>query len=107
MRILDVITKTTPFLEKQGIESPRLTIELLLAHLLKKKRMELYLEFERELDEGTLVKLREMVKRRGGGEAVQYITGGGGVWGLELLVGKGGLVPRPEAGLLVEGVARR
>ncbi len=64
MRILDVINKTTPFFEKQEIESPRLNIELLLAHLLKKKRLELYLEFERELDEPTLEKLREMVKRR-------------------------------------------
>ena len=51
MTILEVINKTKPYFEKQGIESPRLTIELLLAHLLKKKRMELYLEFERELDE--------------------------------------------------------
>jgi release factor glutamine methyltransferase len=64
VRILDVINKTTPFFEKQEIESPRLNIELLLAHLLKKKRLELYLEFERELDEPTLEKLREMVKRR-------------------------------------------
>ena len=49
MRILEVIQKTTPYFEKQGIESPRLTIELLLAHLLKKKRMDLYLEFDRPL----------------------------------------------------------
>ena len=75
MRILEVINKTTGYFEKQGIESPRLTIELLLAHLLKKKRLDLYLEFERELDEGTLVKLREMVKRRAAGEPLQYITG--------------------------------
>src|SRR5260370_32083688 len=64
VRILEVINKTTPYFEKQGIESPLLTIELLLAHLLKKKRMQLYLEFERDLDEKTLVLLREMVKRR-------------------------------------------
>ena len=52
--ILEVINKTTPYFEKAGVESPRLTIELLLAHLLNKKRLELYLEFERELDDRTL-----------------------------------------------------
>ena len=58
MRILDVINKTTPYFEKAGIESPRLSIELLLAHLLKKKRLDLYMEFERDLDEPTLATLR-------------------------------------------------
>jgi release factor glutamine methyltransferase len=67
VRILDVINRTSPFFEKQGVESPRLTIELLLAHLLHKKRLDLYLEFERELDDVTLEKLREMVRRRAAG----------------------------------------
>ncbi len=107
MQILEVIKKTTPYFEKQGIESPRLTIELLLAHLLKKKRMDLYLEFERELDEATLVKLREMVKRRVAGEPLQYITGEVEFCGLKLLVDKRVLIPRPETELLVEAVAKR
>ena len=107
MRILEVIQKTTPYFGKQGIESPRLTIELLLAHLLKKKRMDLYLEFERELDEGTLAKLREMVKRRVAGEPLQYITGEVEFCGLKLLVDKRVLIPRPETELLVEAVAKR
>jgi release factor glutamine methyltransferase len=105
--ILEVINKTKPYFEKQGIESPRLTIELLLAHLLKKKRMELYLEFERELDEGTLVKLREMVKRRVAGEPLQYITGEAEFCGLKFHVDKRVLIPRPETELLVEAVAEK
>ena len=107
MRILEVINKTKPYFEKQGIESPRLTIELLLAHLLKKKRMELYLEFERELDEGTLAKLREMVRRRVTGEPLQYITGEVEFCGLKLLVDRRVLIPRPETELLVEAVVQR
>lgn len=105
--ILEVINRTTPYFEKQGIESPRLTIELLLAHLLKKKRMQLYLEFERELDEATLSKLREMVKRRVAGEPLQYITGETEFCGLRFLVDKRVLIPRPETELLVEVVAGR
>jgi release factor glutamine methyltransferase len=105
--ILEVINKTTPYFEKQGIESPRLTIELLLAHLLKKKRLQLYLEFERELDETTLEALRGMVKRRVAGEPLQYITGEAEFCGLKLLVDKRVLIPRPETELLVEAMGER
>ena len=104
---MDVINKTTPYFEKQEVENPRLTIELLLAHLLKKKRLQLYLEFERELDETTLAALRAMVKRRVAGEPVQYITGETEFCGLRLMVDRRVLIPRPETELLVETVARR
>ena len=107
MRILDVINKTTPFFEKHGIESPRLNIELLLAHLLKKKRLDLYVEFERELDEPTLEKLRELVKRRAAGEPLQYITGEAEFCGLRFAVDRRVLIPRPETELLVETVLER
>jgi len=107
VRILDVINKTAPYFEKNGIESPRLTIELLLAHALKKKRLELYLEFERELDETTLEALREMVKRRVGGEPLQYITGEAEFCGLKFAVDRRTLIPRPETELLVETVLKR
>jgi len=105
--ILEVINKTTPYFEKQGIESPRLTIELLLAHLLKKKRLQLYMEFERDLDEPTLEALRGMVKRRVAGEPLQYITGEAEFCGLRLMVDKRVLIPRPETELLVETVVKR
>ena len=107
MRILEVINRTTTYFEKQGIESPRLTIELLLAHLLEKKRLDLYLEFERELDEGTLAKLRELVKRRAGGEPLQYITGETEFYGLKFMVDKRVLIPRAETEMLVETVVKR
>jgi len=107
VRILEVINKTTPFFEKQGIESPRLTIELMLAHVLKKKRLALYLEFERDVDEATLEKLREMVKRRVAGEPLQYITGEAEFCGLKFMVDRRVLIPRPETELLVEAVAVR
>jgi len=104
---LELINKTTPYLEKAGIASPRLTIELLLAHVLKKKRLQLYLEFERELDEATLEILRRLVKRRVAGEPLQYVTGETEFCGLKLAVDHRVLIPRPETELLVEVVAAR
>jgi release factor glutamine methyltransferase len=102
VRILEVIQRTTPYFEKQGVDSPRLTIELLLAHLLGKRRLDLYLEFERELDGATLEKLREMVRRRASGEPLQYITGETEFCGLRFAVDRRVLIPRPETELLVE-----
>lgn len=105
--ILEVINRTTPYLQKQGIESPRLTIELLLAHVLQKKRLQLYLEFERELEPATLDRLRELVKRRVAGEPLQYVTGEVEFCGLKLTVDRRVLIPRPETELLVEVVLKR
>jgi release factor glutamine methyltransferase len=107
MKILEVISRTTPYFEKQGIESPRLAIELMLAHLLKKRRLDLYLEFERELDDATLAALREMVRRRTEGEPLQYITGEAEFCGLKFAVDRRVLIPRPETELLVETVLER
>jgi len=107
VRILDVINKTTPYFEKHSVESARLTIELLLAHLLNKKRLDLYLEFERELEENALRELREMVKRRVAGEPIQYIIGVAEFCGWKFAVDRRVLIPRPETELLVEAVFSR
>ena len=51
MTVLDAIKKETEFLERKGIDSPRLQVELLLAHVLNLPRLRLYLDFERKLTE--------------------------------------------------------
>jgi release factor glutamine methyltransferase len=106
VRILELIQRTTEFFQRQGVESPRLTIELMVAHVLKRKRLELYLDFERELGEPVLSALRDMVKRRAAGEPLQYILGVAGFYGLDFAVDKRVLVPRPETELLVDYVVK-
>lgn len=100
--VLEVIQRSADFLTKKGVESPRLQVELLLAHVLHLPRMGLYLNFERPLTPKELDELRELVRRRGQREPLQQIVGSTSFCGLELSVNKNVLVPRPETELLAE-----
>ena len=102
MTVLEAIQKSTEFLAKKGVESPRLQTELLLAHLLKLPRMKLYLNFERALTPAEVDGLREFIKRRGQREPLQHITGSTSFCGLEIAVNRAALIPRPETELLAE-----
>ncbi len=102
MTVLEAIQKSADFLAKKGVESPRLQSELLLAHLLKLPRMNLYLNFERALAPAEVDALRELVKRRGQREPLQHIIGTISFCGLEIAVNRHALVPRPETELLAE-----
>jgi release factor glutamine methyltransferase len=100
--VLEAIQKSTEFLGKKNVESPRLQTELLLAHLLQMPRMKLYLNFERGLTPAEMDGLRELIKRRGRREPLQHITGSTSFCGYEIAVGRQVLVPRPETEQLAE-----
>lgn len=102
MKLLDLIQRTTDYFTKQGVASPRLQIECLLAHVLQMPRMQLYLQFERTLTPAELDALRPLVKRRAEGEPLQHITGTTGFHGLTLACTPDALVPRPETEVLVD-----
>jgi release factor glutamine methyltransferase len=100
--ILELITETTGYFKKKGIESARLDAELLLAHCLGIERIQLYIAFERALTEAELAAYRELVKRRAAGEPVAYLIGYREFWSVKIRVQHGVLIPRPETELLVE-----
>ncbi|UCF85949.1 MAG: peptide chain release factor N(5)-glutamine methyltransferase [Desulfobacteraceae bacterium] len=98
---------TSDFLKKKGIDSPRLTAEILLAHQLNIDRVTLYLNYDQPLNERELSGYRALIKRRLKREPLQYITGTQEFWSLEFMVNPHALIPRPETELLVEVAIER
>ncbi len=102
MTVLEAIQRSTEFLQRKQVESPRLQAELLLAHVLKMPRLKLYLNFERALQPAEEQSMRELVQRRGKREPLQHLLGTVNFCGYELEVNRDVLIPRPETEHLAE-----
>ena len=92
----------TGFLTGKGIESPRLSAELLLSHVLGMKRIELYTQFDKPISKEQLDRLHDLVKRAGQHEPIAYLVGKTEFYSLQLEVSPDCMIPRPETELLAE-----
>lgn len=105
--VLRMIEWGTQYFREKRIESPRLTIELMLAHVMKANRFELYMNFEQPVSQEELEELRAMIRRRVAREPLQYILGEAQFHRHTFVVRPGVLIPRPETELLVDEALRR
>ena len=98
------VADATETLTAAGIADARVDAELLLAHMLGVGRGELQAAALRgdTLDEASDARFRELVARRASREPLQHITGTAPFRHLELRVGPGVFVPRPETETLVQ-----
>jgi release factor glutamine methyltransferase len=100
--LIDVLRLSTTYLGDHGSPSARLDSELLCAQALGLRRIDLYLQFDRPLDAAELTSIRELVRRRGKGEPIAYITGTREFYGRPFTVTRDVLVPRPDTETLVQ-----
>lgn len=89
-------------MSRKGLEKSRMEAEHLFAAGLGVKRLDLYLQFERLLDDSEVEKLRAMTVRRGNREPLQHITGKVSFRDLILKSDKRALVPRPETEEIID-----
>jgi len=102
--VLETIDGGTRYLEKRGIEDARRNMQMLVAGQLGCTRMDLYLQFDRPLDEAVLVPLREALKKRGEGIPLQHLLGKVWFHNREFKTDARALIPRPETEELAEWV---
>ena len=107
LSILEVISKSSNFLEKKGVPNHKTDAEWLIAHVLGCKRMDLYLRFGEILDESILEKIRSFILKRGERKPLQHILGSVHFAGLQLKCDGRALVPRHETEFLVDYVSQR
>jgi release factor glutamine methyltransferase len=103
----ELLRWTEQYLAGKGVESPRLDAEVLLAHALGCKRIELYTRSEEEASEAVRAKFRDQVKRRVEGCPVAYLVGTKEFYLLPFAVTPAVLVPRPATETLVMAALER
>ena len=102
MTLGEVSAPAAEYLERKGVDSPRLDAELLLAQALGLSRLELYTQHDRPLTEAERAAARALVERRGRREPLAYVLGEWGFRRLTLRTDARALVPRPETEIVVE-----
>lgn len=102
--VVDLLDWTTGYFQQHGIPNPRLDAEVLLGHLLKKSRLQLYLHFEMPVFQEHLTPFRELIKKRIAHTPVSYLTNRKEFMSLDFYVDERVLIPRPETEQLVETI---
>jgi release factor glutamine methyltransferase len=102
--VLSLIQKSTAFFTEKGVGEAKLSAEYLLAHVLRQKRLQLYLRFDQPVAEEELSEYRSLVRRRLSHEPLQYIIGSTEFYGMEYAVNPDVLIPRPETEHLIDVV---
>lgn len=102
---LELVRWTTDYFSNHRIESARMEAEILLAHVLGVRRIDLYLNHDKPLSADELARFKSLIKRRLTREPVAYIIGIREFWSLDFSVNPSVLIPRPETECLVEALS--
>lgn len=106
-QVLKLLEWTKDYFQKYNIPNPRLDAELLLAHTLNLKRIDLYLQHDRPVNAMELATFKAFIQRRSKREPLQHILGTQDFYGIPIKVSPAVLIPRPETEILVETVLKK
>ena len=93
---------TQEFLQRKGLESPRLCAEILLAHSMKCERLRLFTQHDTAPRATVRDVFRTLVQQAATGRPIAYLTGAKEFFSLTFEVSPDVLIPRPETETLVE-----
>ena len=102
--IKKLIDWTTQYFKNHAIEDPRLDVELLLSHVLKKQRIFLYTDFEQIVNPEELAQFKSYIQKRVKGISTAAIIGEKDFMGLTFHVNENVLIPRPDTETWLEKV---
>jgi release factor glutamine methyltransferase len=102
LTVRQALSRAVEILASAGVETPNLEAELLLRHTLNQDRVEFYLQLDSELSPEQDSEFQGYVQRRLNNEPTAYITGHREFYGLDFIVNRDVLIPRPESELLVD-----
>jgi release factor glutamine methyltransferase len=105
--IIKLIQWAANYFDSRDIDSPRTTAEILLAHALNARRIDLYLRYDQPLNSDERDRFKALIKRRVNREPVAYIVGHKEFWSMDLEVTRDVLIPRPETECLLERALER
>ena len=103
----EILKLSTSFLEEKKIDRPRFSAETLLAHALKVKRVDLYMQFDRPLINSEVAVFREFTRKRASNKPLEYILGEIDFYGCQIEVDSRVLIPRQETEILAEHIVKK
>jgi len=104
--IRELLDRLITQFKNNDITSPKQNAETIISHILKMKRLDIYLHLENEISETQLYSILVIAERRKKREPLQYILGETEFYGYKIKVNNRVLIPRPETELLVEKIIK-
>ncbi len=102
--IKEILSRTCSELKAGKIPSYRMDAEILIGHVLNMERTDLFVNFNRAVKRERISQIEHAAFRRMQYEPVAYITGTREFYGIDFIINRNTLIPRPETELLVEEI---
>jgi len=104
--IQSLLRQAKDFLDEKNVKNAKFSAEVLLSYVLKIKKSDLFLNFDKTISKEFIQKYEYLINRRSKKEPIDYIIGKIDFYGCEVLVDKNVLIPRVETEILVDLICK-